>query len=61
MKNSDTFYRIRIVLLTWLKLPILIQLYPSRDFLYPLSQFLYPYIFVALLSKVSNRIVNVLM
>ena len=35
MKNSDTFYRIRIVLLTWLKLPILIHLDPSRDFLDP--------------------------
>ena len=44
MKNSDTFYRIRIVLLTWLILPILIQLDPSMNFLDPLCQFLDLYI-----------------
>ena len=43
MKNSDTFYRIRIVLLTSFKLPILIQLDPSRDFFGPLNDFFGPF------------------
>ena len=40
MKNSDTFYRIRIVLLAWVQYSILIQLYPSRVFCTPVFRLL---------------------
>ena len=54
MKNSDTFYRIRIVLLTWLKLPILIHLDPLHHFLDPLHHFLDPCFLLVLLVNITN-------